>query len=58
MDNPEITEGIELLESIWYITAVKIIELAIDVYKLDKEQSTALKDVFLKQNNYYVVLSD
>ncbi len=58
MENPEITEGIELLESIWYITAVKIIELAIDVYKLDKEQATALKDVFLKQNNYYVVLSD
>jgi hypothetical protein len=58
MNNPEIQEGIDILESIWYVLAVKIVDLAIDVYKLDKEQALALKDVFLKQNNYYVVLTD
>lgn len=54
--NNEIEEGIEILESIWYLTAVKIVELAIQTYKLNEEQASALKDVFLKQNNYYVVI--
>ena len=54
--NNEIEEGIEILESIWYLTAVKIVELAIQTYKLNEEQASALKDVFLKQNNYYVKL--
>lgn len=58
MNNPEIQEGIDILESIWYVLAVKIVDLAIEVYTLDKDQATALKDVFLKQNNYYVVLTD
>lgn len=55
--NNEIEEGVELLESIWYLTAVKIVELAIQTYKLNDEQAHALKDVFLKQNNYYVLLT-
>lgn len=54
--NNEIEEGVEILESIWYLTAVKLVELAIQTYKLNEEQAAALKDVFLKQNNYYVVL--
>jgi hypothetical protein len=57
MDNTEITEGVEIIESIWFITALKIVDLAINVYKLDEEQARALKDVFLKQNNYYVDFS-
>lgn len=55
MDN-ELQEGIEILESMWYLTAVKIVNLAIQVYKLNDEQATALKDVFLKQNDYHVDL--
>jgi hypothetical protein len=57
MDNPEIQEGIDILESVWYLLAVSIVEKAIKVYKLEDDQATALRDVFLKQNNYYVVLS-
>ncbi len=56
MDTNEIAEGVEIVESIWFLTAIKIVELAIKVYNLDEEQGRALKDVFLKQNNYYVVL--
>lgn len=57
MNDPEVQEGIDLLESIWYLTAIKLVDLAIQVYKLDIEQARALKDVFLKQNNYYVDLT-
>ncbi len=56
MDN-EVQEGIDFIESMWYLTAVKIVNLAIQVYKLDKDQAMALKDVFLKQNDYYVDLT-
>jgi hypothetical protein len=56
MDDPELQEGIELLESIWYLTASSIVELAIQTYKLDADQAKALRDVFLKQNHYYVTL--
>lgn len=55
--NNEIEEGVQILESMWYLTAVKIIDLAIQTYKLNGEQASALKDVFLKQNNYYVKLT-
>lgn len=58
MNNPEIQEGIDILESIWYLLAIKIVDLAIDVYKLDKDQANALKDIYLKQNNYYVVITE
>lgn len=56
MENPEVQEGINMLEGIWYLTAVTIVEMAIQTYKLDTEQANALRDVFLKQNNYYVEL--
>jgi hypothetical protein len=58
MQDPELQEGIEMIESIWYITAVKIVELAIKTYNLNEAQSKALKEVFLKQNNYYVELEN
>lgn len=56
MEDPEVKEGIEMIESMWYITAVKIVELAIKTYNLNEAQGKALKEVFLKQNNYYVKL--
>lgn len=57
MNDPEIQEGIDMLESIWYLLAISIVEMAIRTYKLDEEQAQALKDVYLKQNNYYVELT-
>jgi hypothetical protein len=58
MNDPELQEGIDMLESIWYLLAIQIVNLAIDVYKLNSEQAKALRDVFLKQNNYYVTVTD
>lgn len=49
-------EGLEMIESMWYSLAVKIVKLAIEIYKLDEEQAKALKEVFLKPNDYTVRL--
>lgn len=54
MNDPEIQEGIDMLESTWYLLAISIVELAIKTYNLNKEQAQALREVYLKQNNYYV----
>lgn len=56
MNNPEVEEGIDILESMWYVIAVSIVEMAITAYKLDEGQAQALKDLYLKPNNYYVTL--
>jgi hypothetical protein len=52
----ELEEGTNLLESIWFLLANTIVDLAIQTYQLDTQQAAALKEVFLKQNHYYVVL--
>lgn len=57
MNDPEIQEGIDMLESIWYLVAVSIVEMAISTYMLEEDQAQALRDVYLKQNNYYVTLN-
>ena len=56
MNDPELDEGIELLESMWYLVAISIVNLAIEVYKVPEEEARVLRDVFLKQNNYFVVV--
>jgi hypothetical protein len=56
MNDPELEEGIELLESMWYLVAISIVNLAIEVYKVPEEEARVLRDVFLKQNNYFVVV--
>ena len=55
-EDSEIQEGIEILESVWYLLANRIVDMAIQVYSLDTSQASALREVYLKQNNYYVVL--
>ena len=52
----EVEEGTNLLESIWFLMANTIVELAIRTYGLDSHQASALREVFLKQNHYYVVV--
>lgn len=56
MNNPEVEEGTDILESMWYLIAVSIVEMAITTYKLEEDQAQALKDLYLKPNNYYVAL--
>lgn len=55
-DQQEQDEGVELLQRIWYTLAIKIVELAIRTYHVPDEQAAALRDVFLKPNEYYVSL--
>lgn len=45
-------EGLQMIERMWYSIAIKIVSLAINIYNLDEDQASALKDVFLKPNDY------
>jgi len=56
MNDPDLQNGIDILESTWYLLAISIVDLAIRTYNLSKEQAQALKEVYLKQNHYYVEL--
>lgn len=54
----ELEEGQKLLERIWYGVAIQIVDLAVQVYGLSADQKDALKSVFLKPNDYYVVIEE
>lgn len=49
-------DGKFFLETIWYKVAVKVIEKAIEVYRLNDEEANALREVFLRPNLYVVKL--
>jgi len=53
-----IEEGVEFLQSVFYETAYRIVTLAIKVYNLDFEQAAALRDVYLRPNDYQVSLRE
>jgi hypothetical protein len=50
--------GVEILQSIWYNTALKILELSKKVYDLNEDQYKALKEIFAKPNDYVVIVRD
>lgn len=54
----EIEDGQKLLARIWYGVAIQIVDLAVQVYGLSSEQKEALKSVFLKPNDYYVMIEE
>ena len=54
----ELEEGQKLLERIWYGVAIQIVDLAVQVYGLSSDQKEALKSVFLKPNDYYVLIEE
>lgn len=54
--DPRISEGLSMLEAIWYGLAIRIVNLAIEVYGLDDEQASALKDIYCRQNDYIAEL--
>ena len=51
-----IQEGLDIIQTMWYGIAIRIVNLAIEVYHLDEAQATALKDVYLRQGDYQVEL--
>ena len=54
--DPYISEGLSMLEAIWYGLAIRIVNLAIEVYSLNDEQASALKDIYCRQHDYLVEL--
>ena len=53
-----IEEGVDFLQSVFYETAYRIVTLAIKVYNLDFEQAAALRDVYLRPNDYQIMLRE
>jgi hypothetical protein len=51
-------EGVALLQSLFYETAYRIVTLAIKVYNLDSDQAAALRDVYLRPNDYEIMLRE
>jgi len=51
-------EGVALLQSFFYETAYRIVTLAIKVYNLDSDQAAALRDVYLRPNDYEIMLRE
>jgi hypothetical protein len=58
MDDSRVNEGLEMIQSIWYGVAIQIVNMAIRVYNLNPEQAKALKEVYLRPNDYRVCLRD
>ena len=56
MEDSRVGEGLQMIQSIWYGTAIQIVNMAIRVYKLNPEQAKALKEVYLRPNDYTVHL--
>jgi len=47
-------EGITFIETLWYSLACNVVEKAIEVYKVNEEQATELRNIFLKRGEYSV----
>ena len=56
MEDSRIQEGATMIESMWYGIGVQIVNMAIHIYNLNEEQAKALKEVYLKPNDYSVRL--
>ena len=56
MNDSRVDEGLEMIQSVWYGVAIQIVNMAIRVYKLNPEQAKALKEVYLRPNDYRVAL--
>jgi hypothetical protein len=46
--------GLALIETIWYAYANRIVDSAVRVYQLNKEQETEIKSKFLKRGDFVV----
>ena len=58
MEDPRIQEGVDMIQSMWYGIGIQIVNLAIKVYNLTPQQAQALKDIYLKPNDYTVKIRD
>lgn len=54
--NPRVRRGIQLVEQLWWQLAKQIIKKAGEIYKWDDEQWRNMQELFLRPNDYKVVL--
>jgi hypothetical protein len=47
--------GIRFIETLWYSFACRIVDKAIEIYKVDDERAELLKQKFLKRGEYEVI---
>ena len=47
--------GTRFLETLWYSFASRIVDKAIEIYKLNDEESDKLKQKFLKRGDFMVL---
>jgi hypothetical protein len=46
--------GTRFIETLWYAFASRIVDKAIEIYKLDEDRATALKAKILKRGEFIV----
>ena len=58
MDTNEkrIADGIQFAEFVWWSLAKRIVSLAGDLYKWDESQWDTAQELFLRSNDYKVVI--
>ena len=49
--------GLNYFRIVWFLLAKKVVEKAVEVYKLDPEQANALRKIYLKPNHYYAEIA-
>ena len=46
--------GSTFIETLWYSLACRIVDKAIEVYKINDEKANEIRSAFLKRGNYVV----
>jgi len=54
MPQPPLHIGIRLIETLWYAFATRIVDKAIELYKVEPEKAAQLKAKFLKRGEFLV----
>lgn len=54
--NSRVRKGLQLVEQMWWQLAKQIVKKAGDLYKWDEEQWRDMQELFLRPNDYKVVL--
>jgi hypothetical protein len=56
MPQTPIQLGTRFIETLWYALATRIVDRAIELYKVDEERAQELKAKFLKRGEYQVTV--
>lgn len=55
--NPRVHRGLRFIEQLWWQLAKKVVKLAGELYEWDEEQWKEMQELFLRPNDYKVVLN-